>query len=352
LDLILERTAGSLDAEALAEEVHRVEDYFLTTLVTDEDDIWVNLGIGGVDECTSDALSDTRLGRDLLLSDLAMKQFVSSNLQPDSPSGNRYWSLLHGGVPHELVENEPFRTVTRMTLRPERCVVMAHSSDSDYSNLNSENRGRMAGALALASKIGADKQYGFVVENRLGVASSLDDESLRDWPCPSANQSNEQSAAQRLSQELIDSVIVPGVVAAINEGAVHPLLCQMYQVMVLATWFKIRIKELLAHGQGGAPTVVLDQTLCGRISFDHWSEDGTILTPKTLGRTRQIESPGCLRRQCELVYQEYLQSMLGAPWVASDPATEARLETRSRVYSSGRIEGLSLAAGRVVLFAG
>lgn len=73
------------------EDIQRNVNYFFTGLGVEESDIWVNLSPYEANRILPQSIDDTELGRDLLLQDYLLKQISSSLTHPETGLGEAYW---------------------------------------------------------------------------------------------------------------------------------------------------------------------------------------------------------------------------------------------------------------------
>lgn len=80
-------------AENYEADLMRSVNYFLASLTTPIDKIWVNLSPYESDRIIDQDLETTDMGRDLLSQDYLLKQLAASLTNPETPLGKTYWSL-------------------------------------------------------------------------------------------------------------------------------------------------------------------------------------------------------------------------------------------------------------------
>lgn len=74
------------------EEASKLVNYFLAALTIDKENIWVNLSPYEQNRITDENLAITDLGKDLLKQDYILKQLSASLTHPESDTGKNYWN--------------------------------------------------------------------------------------------------------------------------------------------------------------------------------------------------------------------------------------------------------------------
>ena len=157
--------------------------YFLTALAIPSEEFWVNLSPYEKDRITTESISKTELGSDLLAMDYVLKQVASSLTHPDTPVGRAYWRI----------ENR--------------------------SDLISTERGAL-------SKIWIKPGYIEIYEkNKIALITK-----------------SELKAEAEEGHDGYD-LIVPEVEKRLNEADEFITLRQIYNAVILANWFKKRLRE-------------------------------------------------------------------------------------------------------------
>jgi hypothetical protein len=179
-------------------EIEKNIRYFLTALAVSEENYWVNLSPYEADRMIPEALRETTLGRDLLAEDYLLKQLASSLTHPDTETGAEYWRRSgdrEWGIGHRGKESCPI----------------------DHAPCPAE--------CDAFSKIWIVPDKAEVFE--AGTTAVINAASLK-LECEEESQ----------------KILLPAVAKEVNEGGHFTSLRQIYHAMILATWFK---KRLRAH---------------------------------------------------------------------------------------------------------
>ncbi len=208
---IVEPGDTGLSGLQLKDESLKLIKYFLSALTIPEDEMWVNLSPYEKNRIITDQFGSTQMGRDLLAQDYILKQLSASLIYPEHALGKAFWQKVYSQV------KDQFRT-TQMPVNMFNKIWIVPDQASIYEHQNSA----------------------FIVNSRLKVLMEQD---------YLATQKNDQVISKEpqdrgLSQIIRDN-IVPAIEKEVNEGAHFANLRQIYQAMILAVWYKIRLKDSL-----------------------------------------------------------------------------------------------------------
>jgi glycosyltransferase involved in cell wall biosynthesis len=203
LDFILDQGEGAND---LKEDSGKLVKYFLASLTTPDEDLWVNLSPYEKDRIVPESLGQTDMGRDLLGQDYLLKQVTASLIYPDDETGKRFWKRVYEESARKFgTTNIPVNTFNKVWIVPDKAVV--------YEN--------------------AAAGTAYVVESRLKVM--LEADYLADF--------KNQSQANDIGKTIVREIVLPQLTKEINEGRNFAQLRQVYSSLILAAWYKKKIKE-------------------------------------------------------------------------------------------------------------
>lgn len=208
-DFIIDTGDDRLQGEALAEQSRKLINYFMATLTVPEDEMWVNLSPYEKNRIIADGLSKTEMGRDMLGQDYILKQLTASLLYPEGETGKVFWQKVQAKAKEKFGTNEiPTSTFNKVWIVPQDASVYVH-----------------------------DKNV-FVTNSRLKVM--LEEDYF-------AQQSAEQKPSQTssLSSQVVREVVIPEIEKEVNEGKNFATLRQIFSSMILATWYKKKLKGSL-----------------------------------------------------------------------------------------------------------
>ena len=208
-DFIVAKGDSGLEGEALKKESEKLIKYFLAALAVPEDEMWVNLSPQERERMMGEGLGRTQMGYELLAQDYVLKQMTASLMHPDSGTGKRFWREVYEKAQAQYgTEEIPVETYNRVWVVPKEAVVY--------------ERGR--GAYVLRAELDVMLESDYLGLKAAGKA---------------AGEAQEMSA---LGREVVREVLLPELRKAVNEDAMFAPLRQAYGGMILAAWYKRRLK--------------------------------------------------------------------------------------------------------------
>lgn len=216
-DFIIDTGQSNLAQDQLKAESAKLIKYFLATLTVPEDDLWVNLSPYEKDRIISDKFGVTEMGRDLLAQDYVLKQLTASLIYPEKDLGKKFWDKVYAKV-HQLYGTTrlPVNTFNKVWIVPDKAVV--------YEN------GDTAFIVNTHLKVMLESDY-------LAFKENMGEIKVKKLKQEDVQQINDVSSA------IIKEVILPEIEKEVNEGEIFVSLRQVYNSMILATWFKRNLKE-------------------------------------------------------------------------------------------------------------
>ncbi|MBF0122515.1 MAG: radical SAM protein [Candidatus Omnitrophica bacterium] len=213
MDFILDTGDGTSDPAGLKDDAARLIKYFLASLTTPENDLWVNLSPYEKDRMVAEKFGQTTMGQDLLAQDYILKQLVSSLMYPERDLGRRFWNELYAKAGKLYGTTEiPVDTFHKVWIVPSKAEIFV--------------RGEVAFVVSTHLKVMLESDYLALKEN--GQEGARDAEKISD-----------------VSSSIMRSLILPEIEKEVNEGESFANLRQIFYSMVLATWFKRNLRETL-----------------------------------------------------------------------------------------------------------
>lgn len=218
-DFIVNSGQDNLKGQELAVEANKMIKYFLATLTVPENELWVNLSPYEKDRIIANKLGQTAMGRDLLAQDYMLKQLTASLMYPENELGSRFWDRVYSRALTEFGTTDiPMNTFNKVWITPESVTL--------YEKDNSV----------------------FVVESRLKVM--LEDDYLANtagYGIESRAELDVQdgAAVSELQSQIVREILIPEITREVNEGKTFANLRQIYNAMILATWYKMNLKQSL-----------------------------------------------------------------------------------------------------------
>ncbi len=220
-DFIVDKGDSHLKEEALKEESRKLVKYFLAALTIPEEDLWVNLNPYEQDKITNHNLGLTEMGRDLLAQDYMLKQLTASLIYPEEDLGKAFWDRVYKKAYQMYgTTNIPVNTFNKVWIIPDKAVVY--------------EKGDTALVVESRLKVMLEEDYLALNNNLKGrglVRSQLQDDEVKK--------------INDLSSTVVREIVLPEIEKEVNEGKNFALLRQIYNSLVLATWYKKNLKESL-----------------------------------------------------------------------------------------------------------
>ncbi len=231
-DFIVNTGDKDLKGQALEKESQKLIKYFLASLTTPENEFWVNLSPYESGRIIPEALGTTEMGRDMLAQDYILKQLTASLLYPEKDLGNKFWQRVHEkakklyGVSEVKVD-----TFNKVWIMPDKASV--------YENDNH------VFVVERHLKVMLEEDYDAMQRNisppLVGGARGGVDVEAKNSPLPNPPHGGGGNVVSKILKELI----IPEIEKEVNEGENFAGVRQIYNSMILATWYKKRLKESL-----------------------------------------------------------------------------------------------------------
>jgi len=214
----------------------RVAEYFLGALAIPEDQLWVNLSPAEPDRTASEDLAKTRMGADLLEQDYQLKLLMARLMDPQTPTGQKFWETAKS-LNTDKFSSHQLQSLQKVWVVPQKAVI--------YEN----DRGV------------------FIAESRMGIMLEGEHRAVFG--------NKEEAEASDAVLSALREIVIPEVEREVNEGEAFRRLRQIYQAMILATWYKRKLK----------------QSVLGQVYADQ-------------GKISGVENSGSV--EMEQIYQDYL----------------------------------------------
>jgi len=307
LDFILDKGSSRVSTEQLKNESTRLIKYFLASITVPEKDLWVNLSPYEKNRIIPDAFGVTEMGLDLLAQDYILKQITASLIYPEGKIGKEFWAKVYAQAKRQYGTTDvPINTFNKVWIVPKKAVV--------YEN----------------------KDAAYVVESRLKVLLEEDYLSMaKHTPAdlPLANQSAGLNPTDKkineLGSQIIRDVVIPALETEVNEGKNFSQLRQVYNSLILATWYKQKIKD----------------SILAQAYVDKNKVTGVTINDVGAGSKPALERAGYEPAPTEIldtnaIYQRYLKAFKkGAYNYIKEDVDPATQQTVPRKYFSGGIFG-------------
>ena len=216
-DFIIDSGDSDLNDEEFRSESDKLIKYFLAALTTPEEEMWVNLSPDEPDRIIPKTFGQTEMGRDLLAQDYLLKQLTASLMAPDTDLGDRFWKEIKNRESSDEQRTTINDIMSKVWIVPEKAVVYEHENSV------------------------------FVVDSYLKVM--LESEYLDMSRAPGSeiwdpeNDRTTDHGERTTTSQSIRELIIPEIEQEVNEGETFANLRQIFNSMILATWYKRRLKQ-------------------------------------------------------------------------------------------------------------
>jgi len=163
----------------------------------------------------------TDMGLDLLAQDYVLKQLTASLVYPEEGLGKKFWTRIYEQAQNKFGTTDiPLNNFHKVWIVPSEAAVYEHGNQV------------------------------FVIKNRLKVLMEEDYLALRENTVASDKvmdpvRGRQTAEMTELQTQIMREVILPEIEREVNEGEHFARLRQIYQSMILATWYKTNLKESL-----------------------------------------------------------------------------------------------------------
>jgi len=220
-DFIVDTGDTNITGEALKSESDRMIKYFLATLTVPEEELWVNLSPYEKTRIIPDGLGKTELGRDLLAQDYLLKQLTASMIYPEDELGKAFWQRVYKRAEDLFGTTEiPVNTFNKIWIVPDRALVVEHGNS----------------AFVVESHLRV-----MLEEDYVALLSNMGNEQFR----MNEVDDNQAHNINAISSQIVKEILIPEIEKEVNQGKTFAQLRQIYNAMILATWYKETLKDSL-----------------------------------------------------------------------------------------------------------
>ena len=210
-DFIVDQNDSHIALDLKKQEYQKLVKYFLASLTTPEKDLWVNLSPYEKNRIIPDVFGKTEMGRDLLAQDYLLKQITASLIYPEGEVGKKFWKKVYSQAVKEFGSTDvPVNTFNKVWIIPDQATV--------YENGNT--------AYVLKSHLKVMLEQDYLALSKAGA--------MHELPVQSGSQ---------LGSQIVREIVLPQLENEVNKDKNFALLRQVNNSLILATWFKKRLKE-------------------------------------------------------------------------------------------------------------
>jgi hypothetical protein len=283
-DFIVHPGDEHLEGDIFKNEANKLIKYFMASLTVPENQMWVNLSPYEKDRIIPTGFGQTIMGRDLLAQDYVLKQLTASLMSPEHKLGNEFWQRVRMKVQKKYGTTDiPMNTFNKIWILPEKAEI--------YVN------GKSVFIVNSTLKVMLEEDYIALEANKKSTEHGLG--SVKE---------DELKTLTGINAEVVREIIIPEIEHEVNEGKTFSNLRQIYNALILATWFKKNLRT----------------SLLGEVYVDR---------DKTTGVDHR--DPAMQER----IYNQYLEAFTkGAFDIVKDEYDPMTQSTISRKYFSGGVD--------------
>lgn len=220
-DFIMDTGDTNLTDAQFRAESAKLARYFMAALTIPEQDMWVNLSPYEQNRIIPDNFGQTEMGRDLLAQDYILKQLAASLMYPEDDLGKNFWQRVHTKAEEQYGTIDiPMNTFNKVWILPQTAAVYEYDK----------------GAFIVDSQLEVmlEEDYLALEMNQNSTRHGLGNVTAEDL-----------DVITGVTAEVVRDVLLPEIKREVNQGAHFANLRQIYNAMVLATWYKQRLKNSL-----------------------------------------------------------------------------------------------------------
>jgi hypothetical protein len=270
--------ASPVGAKQSQQEQLKLIKYFLAGLTIPENDLWVNLSPYEKNRIVPGAFGQTQMGRDLLAEDYILKQITASLIYPEGETGKKFWKRVYEEAAQKFnTTNIPVNTFNKVWIVPEKAVV--------YENAKTAT----AYIVQTKLKVMLEQDYLALKKSNVILSSAPHEKRLGAGGAKDPNKLN------ALGSQIVREIVIPELTKEVNQGKNFSQLRQIYNSLILATWYKKKIKDsILAQ-------VYENKNKVKGLSY---------LNEKNLSSPHKsnLSSPNAFVGDPQYIYQQYLKA--------------------------------------------
>ncbi len=204
----------SVETRFIASQTTTLIKYFLASITTPEKDMWVNLSPYEKDHIVPTSFGQTQMGRDVLAQDYLLKQVTASLVYPEGEVGKEFWKRIYASSENKNISINVFNKVW---IVPDRAVI--------YENVKTGT------AYIVESSLKVLTEQDYVATNKNTVETRF-----------IASQTTNKT-----TQNILNDIVIPQLTKEVNEGNNFAQLRQVYNSLILATWYKNKVKDSILN---------------------------------------------------------------------------------------------------------
>lgn len=237
-DFILDTGSTKLkDQEAIKQQSKELIEYFLLGLTIPEKDLWVNLSMYEQDRIIPDSIDQTVLGKAFLNQDYSLKKLTSTLTMPESKEGQQFWKEVYKKI-YDLYGT----TVVPVDILNKVWIVPGDAEVIEYRDKAFITKSSLK--VMLEEDYLALKQ---TTEDRGQTTEGTKDEGASASLGRKTISPEQREEINKLSVEVMKKEILPLIEKQINTSKDFASLRQLYNSLILATYFKNKLKQSIHY---------------------------------------------------------------------------------------------------------
>ncbi|MBF0510799.1 MAG: HAMP domain-containing histidine kinase [Candidatus Omnitrophica bacterium] len=323
-DFMSDRNHGPTQGRPLRMEAGKLIKYFLASLTVPEKDLWVNLSPYEKNRIIPHSFGLTQMGRDLLGEDYVLKQITASLIYPEDAIGKNFWKRIYEqAVIKYGTTNIPVNTFNKVWIVPEKAIVYENTKAGTAYVMESKLKVMLEQDYLALEKTQRPTRGHVQSRTSKNVSpSTLPSEVALNMKAPQGNPRTPNKDINALGSKIIREIVIPQLTKEVNDNKNFAKLRQVYNSLILATWYKQKIKDSLLEA------VYADKNKVAGIGY----EKGT-------GSLKARALSSSTPNDIEFIYQRYLQAFKKGVYnyikETQDPVTRQNIP---RKYFSGGIK--------------
>jgi uncharacterized protein YcbK (DUF882 family) len=211
------------DKQVVKDESIKLIKFFLASLTIPEKDLWVNLSPYEKGRIISKNFGDTVMGEQLLAQDYLLKQITASIIYPEGEVGKEFWHKVYAAVFRQFGSYDvPVNTFNKVWIMPDKAKVYENAANNS--------------AMVVQSSLKV-----MLEEDFLAFSKEKKDDATK--------LSSSEDIAHSIASKIVREIIIPQLTKEVNEGKNFAVLRQVYNSLILAIWYKNKLKHsLLSKG--------------------------------------------------------------------------------------------------------
>ncbi|MBF0503800.1 MAG: hypothetical protein HQL14_01740 [Candidatus Omnitrophica bacterium] len=239
-DFILDHGDSVLNSDQLKDESVQLIKYFLATLTIPDKDLWVNLSPYEKDRIIPQSFGLTETGRDVLAEDYMLKQITASLIYPEDNVGKKFWKRIYEEAYKKYGTTDiPVNTFNKVWIVPEKAVIYENAEAGTAYVIESKLKVMLEqDYLALEKHAPTD----LPAANQNVGASGLPTTKGLQLKVPQV-KNDTINGISALGSGIIREIVIPELTTEVNENKNFAKLRQVYSSLILATWYKKKVKD-------------------------------------------------------------------------------------------------------------